>query len=130
MHYKLLRFSQNDSTRRFVFQRVLGNRTAAEQYTVIADVALARTFHIPLQELPSLCSRLLEAGPEDSGSGTILLTDADLRAQAAANLSAAQEAEAKRVLRSQRGAIAAAKGIADNPPREIRSSPFHRRGNS
>jgi len=130
MHYKLLRFSQNDSTRRFVFQRVLGNRTASEQYTVIADVALARTFHISLQELPSLCSRLLEAGPEDSGSGTILLTDADLRAQAAANLSAAQEAEAKRVLRSQRGAIAAAKGIADNPPREIRSSPFHRRGNS
>jgi len=130
MHYKLLRFSQNDSTRRFVFQRVLGNRTASEQYTVIADVALARTFHISLQELPSLCSRLLEAGPEDSGSGTILLTDADLRAQAAANLSAAQEAEAKRVLRSQRGAIAAAKGIADNPPREIRSSPFHRGGNS
>lgn len=94
MHYKLLSFSQHDSVRHFVFQRVLGYGTTAAEYTVIADVALARTFGITLQELPSLCSRLLEARPDDSPAETILLTDADLKMHAA-NLSAAQQAEAK-----------------------------------
>ena len=113
MHFKLLGFSQHETVRHFVFQRVLAYGTAAAEYTVIADVALARTLHITLQELPSLCSRLLEARPEDSPSETILVTDADLKEHAAANLSAAQEDEAKRALRSRRSQIAAAARIKD-----------------
>ena len=108
MHYKLLGFSESDSVRHFAFQRVLCNGTASEKYTVTADVALARKFRITLQELPSLCARLLEARPEDSPSGTILLTDADLCVHAAANLVTAQQDAAKRVLKSRRGVIAAA----------------------
>jgi hypothetical protein len=119
MHYKLLGFSQNESVRRFVFQRVLGNGTSSAEYTVIADVALARTFRITLQELPSLCARLLEARPEDSPSETILLTDADLRVHAAANLSASQQDAAKRALRARRGAIAA------DPKTENTDTPAH-----
>ena len=107
MHYKILGFSQSDSVRRYVFQRVLGNGTASAEYTVIADVALARKFRITLQELPSLCVRLLEARPEDSPSGTILLTDAEFSLHAAANLTTAQEDAAKRALQSRRRAIAA-----------------------
>jgi hypothetical protein len=112
VHYKLLGFSQSDSVRHFVFQRVLGNGTASEEYTVTADVALARKFHITLQELPSICARLLEARPENSPSETILLTDADLSLHAAANLAAAQHDAAKRV--SRRSAIAAAARTQNN----------------
>jgi hypothetical protein len=108
LHYTLLGFWQSDSVRNFAFQKVLGNGTASEKYTVIADVALARKFRITLQELPSLCARLLEARPEDSPSGMILITDADLCVHAAANLAIAQEDAAKRGLRSRRGAIAVA----------------------
>jgi hypothetical protein len=114
MHYKLLGFSQHDCVRHFVFQRVLGCGTAAAEYTVAADVALARTFGISLQELPSLCSRLLEARPEDSPSDTISVTDADLKEHAAANLAAAQEREAKRAVGSRQGVIAAPGRIEDN----------------
>lgn len=113
MHYRLLGFSQNESVRRFVFQRVLGIGTLSAEYTVIADIALARTFRVTLQELPSVCSRLLEARPEDSPSGSIFLTDADLRVYAAATLSAAQQENARRALRS-RGAIATAERTEDN----------------
>ena len=108
MHYTLLGFWQSDSVRNFAFQKVLGNGSASEKYTVTADVALARKFRITLQELPSLCARLLEARPEDAPSGTIMLTDVDLSVLAATNLATAQQEEAKRVLKSRRGAIAVA----------------------
>ena len=114
MHFKLLGFSQSDSVRRFVFHRVLGNGTPSTEYIVVADVALARKFHIRLQELPSLCSRLLEAGPEGSPSATILLTDEELSIHAASNLAAAQQDAAKRALQSRRGAFAAAAKTQNN----------------
>lgn len=128
MHYKLLGFSQNDSVRRFVFQRVLGYGTSSGEYTVIADVALARTFGITLQELPSLCSRLLEERPESPPSGTILLTDADLSVHAAANLSAAQQGGAKGVLRSRRRAESAEEKPAEDTPSQDPIITTSRRG--
>lgn len=128
MHYKLLGFSQTDSVRRFVFQRVLGNGTASAEYTLIANVALARKFRVTLQELPSLCARLLEARPEDSPSGTIWLTDTDLSVHAAANLAAARQGAAKRALQSRRAAIAAAARSQNNvaPQGTIVSGPLQR----
>lgn len=128
MHYKLLGFSHTDSVRHFVFQRVFGYGMASAEYTMIADVALARTFGITMQELPSLCSRLLEARPEDLPSATILLTDTDLRIHAAANLSAAQQDKAKRGRRSRQGAIAVEGGTEDNvtPQHSIIARPVAR----
>ena len=41
MHYKLLGFSQTDSERRFVFQRVLGNGTASTEYDTDLSVHAA-----------------------------------------------------------------------------------------
>jgi hypothetical protein len=37
----------------------------AALFTVIADVALARKLKVPLQDVPSLGVRLLEAGGDD-----------------------------------------------------------------
>ena len=115
MHYKLLGFSQRDSARYFAFERTQqGSASAA--FTVVADLALARKFRIPLQDLPSLCSRLLEAGPADAPEASLVLTDADLQVHAAANLAAASVDQAKRELRSRRGALAAAARTAKNQP--------------
>lgn len=108
MHYKLLGFSQSDTLRRLVFKRILGDGTAATEFTVVTDVRLARKFGIASQELPSLCSRLIESRADDGPSAIVFLTEADLEVHAAANESAAQQDRAKRALRSRRGAPAAA----------------------
>jgi hypothetical protein len=108
MHYKLVGFSQDDSVRRYAFERILRDGTSAAAFTVVANVALARKLRITLQELPSLCSRLLESGGDDQPAGTVFLTDADLEVHAAANRSVAQQDEAKRALRSRRNSLAAA----------------------
>lgn len=108
MHYKLLGFSQSGSVRRFRFDRIVGDGTPSAAFTVLADITLVRKFQITLQELPSLCARILESRSDDQPAGTIVLTDADLQVQAAANLATAREDEAKRLLRSRRGALAAA----------------------
>jgi hypothetical protein len=129
MHYKLLGFSDTDSVRRFVFERT-GHGTVTAVFAVMADLALARKFHIALQELPSLCSRLLESAPDDQPTGTVFLTEAVLALQAAANRAAAEEVQAKRALRSRRGALKEAAGTDNNDstqafapaiPREVRS---------
>ena len=116
MHYKLLGFSQHDSVRRFAFERVLGNGASSAAFTVVADLALARKFLITVQELPSLCSRLLESQSEDAPGGTVVLTNADLEVHAAANLAVSRQEEAKRLLRSRRGALAAAGRKDQNAP--------------
>lgn len=107
MHYKLVGFQQSDSIRRFLFERT-GDRTATGTFTVVADLALARKFDIALQELPSLCSRLLESGADDRPAGTMFLGDAELTVHAATKLAAAKEDQAKRALRSHRSALASA----------------------
>ena len=89
---------------------------ASAAFTVVADVALARKFRITLQQLPSLCSRILESRSDDQPAGTIVLTHADLEAQAAANLSAAREDEAKRARRSHNSALARASKTANTTP--------------
>ena len=105
MHYKLLGFTQSDSARRYVFERV-GTEIVPAAFTVVVDLALARQFRISLQELPSACSRLLESGSDDQPGATVFLTDSHLTVHAAANLAAAQQEAAKRALRSHRGALA------------------------
>lgn len=108
MHYKLLGFTHNGSARHFVFQRVAGLGTVSVTFTVVADLTLARQFKMALQDLPSICSRLLETGADDQPGGTRFLTEADMRLYAEARLAAAQKDEAGRTLRSRRGTLAAA----------------------
>jgi len=51
-------FRQDYSVRQYVFQSVI---QPYEKFTVGADLNLVRKHNIPLQELPLLCRRLLEA---------------------------------------------------------------------
>jgi hypothetical protein len=85
-------------------------------FTVVVDLALARRFRITLQELPSLCSRLLESGGDDQPAGTLFLTDAHLTVQAQVNTLAASEDQAKRALRSRRSALTLAARTANHSP--------------
>ena len=105
MHYKLLGFSENGAVRRFIFKKA-GDPTDPP-YTVIADVALARKFNVPLQDLPSICARLLEAAGESPETRTLIVTDADLTVCAAANSAVAKEIADKKAIRSNRSRMAA-----------------------
>jgi hypothetical protein len=105
MQYKLLGFSENGAVRRFIFKKA-GDPTDPP-YCVIADVALSRKFNVPLQDLPSLCARLLEASGENAGARTLIVTDADLTVCAAANSAAAKEIADRKATRSNRSRMAA-----------------------
>jgi hypothetical protein len=115
MHYKLLGFSQSGSVRRFSFQRVGINATPTP-FTVLADIMLARKFKLALQELPSLCSRLLERGGEDQPAGTLSLTEADMSMCAHENEAAALKEAEKRAFRAYHGALARAASTGTDIP--------------
>ena len=104
MHYKLMGFRQDGGIRRFRFHRVeIG--VPPIPFTVLADTSLARTFKLSLQELPSLCSRLLSA-VDRSATGTLVLSEADMSLGAAENAAAAAQIDAARALRSRRSSLA------------------------
>ena len=107
MHYKLLGFSQEGSVRRFTFQRVNAEAPKA-RFLVSVDLLLARRYEVPMQELPQLCSRVLQAGPDDAGSTRLSVTESDLHAAASRNATAAAEIAAAQSARSQRASRAAA----------------------
>lgn len=107
MHYKLLGFSHIGSLRQFLFERV-ANGVAPIQYTVLADVMIARKFNLSLQQLPALCARLLQEAGEDQPAGLLLLTEADMSIYAAENAAAAAEQAAGSAMRSHRGSLAMA----------------------
>ena len=104
MQYKLLGFSEIGAVRRFVFKKA--GDPNDPPYMVIADVALARKFNVPLQDLPSLCARLLEAGGDSPEPRTLFVTDADLTVCAEANSAVAKEIADKKALRSNRSRMA------------------------
>lgn len=107
MHYKLLGFSQSGSVRRFAFERIgIGEPTV--HLTVLADTVLVRKYNLSLQELPSLCSRLLEKAGNDQPAATLSLSEAHLSTYAAESAAAKAEEAAKRALRSQHAANAMA----------------------
>jgi hypothetical protein len=106
MEFKLLGFSEVGAVRRFVFKKA-GDPTDPP-FTVIADLALVRKFNVPLQDLPSLCARLLEARVEHLPATTLFVTDADLSVVAEANSAAAKVIADKKAIRSNRGRMAVA----------------------
>lgn len=104
MHYKLMGFRQDGAIRRFCFSRVeIG--VPPISINVLADTSLARTFKLSLQELPSLCSRLLNAS-DQSATGTLILSETDMSVYAAENAVAAAQIDAARLLRSRQSSLA------------------------
>ena len=65
---------QLDNVRRFYFDAV-GEDRLRQKISVGADLDLIRKYRIPLQELPLLCRRLLEARAKVE---TIMFTESDM----------------------------------------------------
>ena len=109
MHYKLLGFSQHGSVRRFLFQRATGMETLSKPFEVHADILLARRFNVMLQDLPSLCSRLLMGAGEKPLSGPHRLSETEISAYAEELSIAAAEVALAAASRSDRCRAALAK---------------------
>lgn len=108
MHYKLMGFRQDGAIRRFWFHRVeIGIPPVS--VSVLADTSLARTFKLTLQELPSLCSRLLNAN-DRGATGTLILSETEMAICAGENAAAAAQLDAARLLRSRRSSVATVVG--------------------
>jgi hypothetical protein len=83
MHYKLLGFSQRDGVRIFWFHRIGPLGTKPVPFHVLADTGAARQYKVPLQDLPSLCSRLLNAKADSDSPCAVTVGDRDLQNYAA-----------------------------------------------
>jgi hypothetical protein len=87
MEFRYLGFDQKQNARVYRFD-VLEKGEPARQLLVTADLALFRTHGVGIQEGPSLCAQKLAADLAGSSDGEHELTDADLRAYAAARADA------------------------------------------
>ena len=96
MEYKLLGFSQTGTVRKFWFQRVGELGDTPVRFSVLADVDLARRYRVPIQDLPSLCSRLLYAFTSGEPAGPLTLGEADMSSFSTQAMKAALEAVRKR----------------------------------
>lgn len=104
MHYKLLGFLQKDNVRMFWFHRIGPPGAVPIPFTVLADTLATREHNVPLQELPSLCTRLLNAAGEDEPACLLTIREADMAVYAAELETARAETEAARKRRSLKNA--------------------------
>jgi hypothetical protein len=95
VHYKLLGFSENRGVRKFWFHRIGALGTVPVPFTVTADTSLARQNSVPLQVLPTLCTRLLNATTTQTPSGALTLSESEMRIYAAEEQAAKAENDAK-----------------------------------
>jgi hypothetical protein len=100
MHYKLLGFTQAGSVRRFWFSRIGPLGVTPVPFTVLADTAVARRYSVPLQELPVLCSRMLNAASDEAVAATLMLSEDEISVYAAE--AAAAKAQIEAVARQRR----------------------------
>lgn len=70
MAFALRRITNEGGLRRFTFE-LAGSRPPQSNVTVVADMALARKYEIPLQELPLLCLRFLESRTAGASSPAV-----------------------------------------------------------
>ena len=70
-------FNQQDTIRKYTFQRIASDRSRTS-FTVTADLALLKKHAIAVQELPLLCRRLLESQSEDEQSRAFTFTEQDM----------------------------------------------------
>jgi hypothetical protein len=93
MQFVLKGFRETTGLRVFVFDRVDADRSRAE-YTVEADMALARQYGIRLQELPLLCRALLEKQEIGQGNRAFIYSESEMgkyASDAAARVEAARK---------------------------------------
>jgi hypothetical protein len=103
--FKLLGFSQHGDVRQFLFQRDdAGDRTVC---TVNADLALARKFKLAVQDLPLLCTRLLQTEADAHPVKSLALSEAQMRIHSLENQELQKLDAEKSALRSRRSALAA-----------------------
>jgi hypothetical protein len=103
--FKLLGFSQHGDIRHFLFQRdESGDRTVC---TVHADLALARKFRLAVQDLPLLCTRLLQTEADAQPIKSLSLSEAQMQIHCAENDALKKIDAEKSALRSRRSALAA-----------------------
>lgn len=84
----------------FWFHRIGPLGAAPIPFRVVADTRATREHNVPLQELPSLCTRLLNATGEDEPAGSLTVREADIAVFAAELDTARAETEAARKRRS------------------------------
>lgn len=116
VEFVLTGFSQENNIRRYTFQalpagnaRPSGNPT--KRWTVSADLSLMRKHKIPLQELPLLCKRVVEAQGENAQpDDSLAFTERDMLGYAndrsAAELAAELKKRARRMPSSSRVGMA------------------------
>ena len=114
--YVLKGFRQVVDFRDFTYEREEADRTRS-QFTVRADLALARRHQIPLQELPLLCRAVLERLQAGVAVGLLVFTEADMRTYAAGVAARAAAAKAKRPARRPRPTEAVGAGWRATPLR-------------
>ena len=113
VEFVLTGFSQENNVRRYTFQALpSGNHKPAgiqkpagshkpegnskKEWTVSADLSLMRKHRIPLQELPLLCKRLLEAQGENGKNDALMFTESDMLGYASNRTAAELAAEVKK----------------------------------
>jgi len=77
MKFVLRGFRQVTTFRVFTFESLATERPRS-LFTVQADLALARRYGIPLQDLPLLCRSVLERIPVDGSERSFSFTEADM----------------------------------------------------
>ena len=100
MHYKLPGFSQTGLLRTFWFHRIGRLGTAPVAFRVLAETRIVRKDNILLQELPSLCSRVLNATSRNGSAGVLIVGEPDISQYAPELNQARAEAEAARKRRA------------------------------
>lgn len=81
MDFVLTGVTNRNNIREFAFVRVDKNHNRVP-FRVDADLTLVHRYAIPLQELPLLCRRLLEAQADDATAQAIRLTEEKMSARA------------------------------------------------
>jgi hypothetical protein len=94
MQFVLTGFTHDVGFRVFAFERI-GDDRIRTTCVVRADLALARSYGIQLQELPLLCRGLLERS-EEAAKHSLNFTEQEMRACAAERAAARSEALKKR----------------------------------
>lgn len=81
MQYVLRGFRQITGFRVFAFEGIAADRKRS-LFTVKADLALARRYGIPLQELPLLCRAVLERSHDGGEARAFAYAEPDMRVYA------------------------------------------------
>jgi hypothetical protein len=106
MEYVLTNFEQQSNIRRFYFR---GTNAARErmEFIVGVDLPTARKYNIPVQELPLLCLRYLEARTSDAQPRGVNFSEAQM-----ADYATHRDLEKKRAESKRRGHFKASTKVA------------------